>query len=84
MATSWEGKLYIGITLKWSCIECTVEISMPSYVEVEMHELQHPKPSRPQDSPYPWTTPTYGTNSQLTPPLDTTPTLSPENSPDCR
>ena len=53
-----------------------LELSVPCYVEAELHELQHPQPSRLRDFPYPWTDPTYGANSQLTPPPYTTPILS--------
>ena len=77
MNTYWEVKLYIKITLKWNCIKLMVWLSMPGYVESELHEFLHPKPSQPQDSPYPWAAPTYGANSQLAPPPDTTPTLTP-------
>ena len=78
MTTDWEGKLYIGITPKRNYIKRMVELSITGYVEAALHELQHPKPSLPQDSPYLWTAPTYGTNSQLTPSPYTTPTLPPE------
>ena len=78
MTTDWEGKLYIGITLEWNYTKLTVELSMKVYLETSLHEFQHPKPSHPQDSPYQWTAPIYGSNIQLTPPPDTTPTLLPE------
>ena len=78
MTTDWKGKLYIGITLKWNYIKRTVKLSTTGYVESTLQELQQPKPSKPQDSTYTGTYPTYGTNSQLTPPTDTIPTLSPE------
>ena len=84
MATYWERKLYIGITLKWNYIKCMVELLIPGCVESPMHEFQHPKPPWSKDSPYSWTASTYGANSQLAPLLDTTPTLSPENAPGCK
>ena len=53
----WEGKLYIGISLKWDHEKGTVQLSMPGYVRATLHACQHKKPKRPQDSPYPWTQP---------------------------
>ena len=38
---------------------------MPGYVSVALQYLQHEKPKRPQDSPYPWTQPVYGENNQV-------------------
>jgi hypothetical protein len=60
----WTGGLYIGITLKWDYNNRTVKLSMPGYVKAALHKFQHPEPSRPQDSPYPWNAPRYGENSQ--------------------
>jgi hypothetical protein len=60
----WTGGLYIGIKLKWDYDKRTVRLSMPGYVQAALHKFQHPVPSRPQDSPYPWTAPRYGHNSQ--------------------
>ena len=77
MTTYLERKLCIVITLKWNHIKHPVELSMTGYVEVVLQEFQHLKPSWPQESPYLWTSPTYGANSQLTPPPDTTPILLP-------
>ena len=61
--TDWEGKLYIGIAIKWAYEKGTVQISMPGYVHAALHDLQHEKPKLPQESPYPWTQPVYGNNN---------------------
>ena len=82
MTKYWEEKLYIGITLKWNYTKRMEELSITGYVEAALYEFQHPKPSRPQQYPYPSTSPIYGSNSQLTTPPYTTPTLSPEKLPD--
>ena len=37
--TDWEGKLYIGITLKWNYTKRTVELSIPGYIESTLHEF---------------------------------------------
>ena len=76
--TDWGGELYIRIAIKWNHIKLTVELSISGYVEAALREFQNPKLSRPQESPYLWTSPTYVANSQLSPPPYTTPTLFPE------
>jgi hypothetical protein len=60
VSEDWEGNRYIGLTIKWDYDLCTVEISMPGYVERALHRFSHPKPTRPQDSPHPWNAPHYG------------------------
>ena len=37
VTTYWEGKLYIGIALKWDYEKGTVQISIPGYVRAELH-----------------------------------------------
>ena len=32
VTTDWEGKLYIGIALKWDYEKGTVQLSIPGYV----------------------------------------------------
>ena len=55
----WEGKLYIGIALKWDYEKGTVQLSRPWYVRVALHDFQQDKPKQPQESPYPWKQPVY-------------------------
>ena len=57
VTTDWEGKLYIGIALKWDYEKGTVQISMTGYVRAALHDFQHDKPKQMQESPYPWTQP---------------------------
>ena len=59
------GKLYIGIALKWDYEKGTVQLSMPGYVRTALHDLQHEKPKRSQESPYTWKQPVYGKNNQM-------------------
>ena len=61
--TDWEGKLYIGIALKWDYENFTVQLSMPVYVREELNSLQHKKPKIPKDFPYPWKQLIYGGNN---------------------
>ena len=65
VTTDLEGKLYIGIALKWEYGKGTVQLSMPGYVRATLHAFQHEKLKRLQDSPYPWTQPVYGKNNQM-------------------
>ena len=61
----WEGKLYIGKALNWDYGKGTVQLSMPGYVCASLHALQHEKPKRTQDSPYPWTQNIYGKKNHM-------------------
>ena len=54
-----EGRLYIGIALKWDHEKGMVQLSMPEYVRVALNYFQQKKPKIPQDPPYPWTQPMY-------------------------
>jgi hypothetical protein len=68
----WDGTLYCGTTFKWNYEKRHVDLSMPGYVAKALHRFQHPRPSKPQDSPYPWNKPDYGSKVQLSPLPDTT------------
>ena len=61
--TDWEGKLYIGIALKWDYEKFTVKLSILGYVTAALHSLQHKQ--IPQDPPYPWTQPIYEKNNHM-------------------
>jgi hypothetical protein len=76
VSTDWTGGLYCGITLTWDYRKRTVKLSMPGYIEQALHKFQHPEPTQPQHSPYPYKEPTYGVKIQLTAPPDNSP--SPE------
>ena len=49
VTTDWEGKLYIGIVLKWYYEKGTVQLSMPLYVRASFLLIQNKK--NPQYSP---------------------------------
>jgi hypothetical protein len=59
----WTGALYCGITLKWDYDQRSVELSMPGYVKAALHKFQHPQPTAPQHSPYPWNQPQHNTKA---------------------
>ena len=63
LTTDWEGKLYIGISLKWGYEKGTVQLSMLKYVQSALHLFQHEKLKISHDPPYPWTQPIYGNNN---------------------
>ena len=44
ITTDWEGKLFIGIALKWAYKKGTVQLSMPGCVRSVLHAFQHKKP----------------------------------------
>ena len=62
--TQDDGTRFNGITLKWDYIDRECELSLPGYNQKALIRFQHPLPSRPQDSPYPWTPPKYGQRIQ--------------------
>ena len=64
VTTDWEGKLYIGIALKWEYEKGLVKLSMPWYVRAELHSFQQETPKY-QDSPYNWTKPIIEKNNQM-------------------
>ena len=52
--------MFLGLTLKWDYLNRTVGISMPNYVNSDLHKLHHPTPMDSQDAPHLWNRPTYG------------------------
>ena len=73
----WEGKLYLGITLKWDYGARTVDLSMPGYVQKALKKFCHAPPTRAQHSPHAWTAPTYGAKVQYAEPEDTSTPMLP-------
>jgi hypothetical protein len=74
--TDWTGGLYCGIKLDWHYESPRyAEASMPDYVPGKITEFAHPPPKRPQHTPYPAPTITYGKASQEATPHDTSPLL---------
>jgi hypothetical protein len=51
---------------------------MPGYIAATLHKFQHQPPTRAQHAPYQWNEPEYGTNPQLTNPVDGTAPLPPD------
>ena len=70
--TDWTGSVYLGLHLRWDYIERTVDLSMPGYVKKALQRFCSPYL---QHCPYAWSKPTYGSKIQLSPVLDTSPSL---------
>ena len=70
ITTDEEGKLYLGITFKWDCVNKHVTLSMPGYIKKALERFQHTAPTRPQYSPHACAKIQYGVKMQLTPPPD--------------
>ena len=52
---------------------------MPGYVEGTMHEYQHKRPTRIQNTPHKWEIPDYGAKTQCTDNDNDKPILPPED-----
>jgi len=50
----WDATHYCGLTLQWDYAQCTVNISMPGYIERALLRFQHPPPKRPEHAPHAW------------------------------
>ena len=76
VATDWEGKKYIGLTLDWDYEQREVHVSLPGYVKRAAKELNHTAPRRRQKAPAPCAPINYGSKAQYvedkepSPPLD--------------
>jgi hypothetical protein len=71
----WEGEQYCRLTIKWDYAGCTVQLSMPTYVQKALKCFQHPPPRIQQDQPHPHVKKKYGAKEQFAKPLDDTPIL---------
>ena len=60
----WTGESYGTVTLDWGYKNKHVPLSMPGYVEGDMHEYQHKNPTRPQHTPHIWERPDYGSKTE--------------------
>jgi hypothetical protein len=72
----WDGTRYLGLTLAWDYEHRTLDMSMPDYIDQALTRFQRSPPLTPQHAPHPWTPPTYGVATQLTPVPDTTEPLN--------
>eukprot|EP00804_Cyclotella_cryptica_P022655 CCRYP_012469-RC/>CCRYP_012469-RC protein AED:0.37 eAED:0.30 QI:0/0/0/1/0/0/2/0/432 len=70
MSIDWDGALYCGIQLDWDYNHCTLDISMPRYINKVLQRFQHPLPSSPQNGPYKPYPKKYGAAAQDPIPTD--------------
>ena len=75
VSEDWTGKRYIGITLDWDYEKQQVHLTMPGYVKKALKQFQHETPQKRQDSPFPYTEPTYGAKKQYATNESTAPAL---------
>jgi len=47
----WAASQYCGLTLTWDYTNCTVDLTMPGYIESAFKRFQHPCPKCPEHSP---------------------------------
>ena len=59
VSTYWTGNKYCGLSLDWDYKMGKMYMSVPNYIATALHKLQHPTPTRPQHSPYLWSSPSY-------------------------
>ena len=78
LSKDWEGKLYLGMTLKWNYHERYVDVSMPGYVLRALQRYEHPMPAKPQHSPFPIPPKKFGAAAQEPDPPDTSPEVDDE------
>jgi hypothetical protein len=78
LSTDWGGSRYCGLTLKWDYKTRTCDISMAGYIKHALQRFHHPAPAHPERSPHLWERPDYGSKSQLTPVIDTSEPITPE------
>ena len=77
VTVDWEGKKYVGISLRWDYKNRTLHTSAPGFVQKALTKFQHPRPTKPQHAPAKAVPVQYGVKSQQAEPPDTSPQLSP-------
>eukprot|EP00957_Ditylum_brightwellii_P204711 15340491-Ditylum_brightwellii.AAC.1 len=60
----WEGQLFCGVTLKWDYQQCTVDLSLPGYIEKALIRFNHMPPIKLEYSPHVWVKPSYAKSPQ--------------------
>jgi hypothetical protein len=68
----WEGTLYCGITLDWDYEKCTVDLSMPGYIQMALDDFNFTSTSCAKHQPHQHNPPQYGIKTRLTDPINVT------------
>ena len=69
--TDWNDINYCGCKMSWDHQNSTVKISLPGYVEREIHKFQPPFSPRKQHAPHAYSITKYGATTHLNVPADT-------------
>jgi hypothetical protein len=65
ISCDWTGSAYCGLKLDWDYEKnIFIDLSMPGYIKAALYRFQHPTPTRPDNAPYTWNPPVYGTKTQ--------------------
>ena len=60
ISTDWTGNHYCGLAIDWNYNKAYMDISIPGYVQAALQRFQHLSPTKPQQVPHSWATPSYG------------------------
>eukprot|EP00957_Ditylum_brightwellii_P024407 1842761-Ditylum_brightwellii.AAC.1 len=60
----WTGLRYCGISLEWDYSKRILDINMHEYIAEQIIKYAHPKPKKPQHSPFKAPPPAFGRDSQ--------------------
>eukprot|EP00956_Cyclotella_meneghiniana_P010727 scaffold15031_cov47-Cyclotella_meneghiniana.AAC.1 len=66
-----KGERFLGLFMDWDYEQRKVHVSIPGYVGAALIRFQHPKPTKPQNQPYPHNPKKYGEKAQYVEPEDT-------------
>jgi hypothetical protein len=72
----WSDNLYCSVKVKWDYNACTLDISMPGYVQKQLLKYKHVLSPRPQHCPYSPEPTKIGSEAQSPLPFDMTRKLS--------
>jgi len=75
----WMATQYCSLTIAWDYKNCTIDLSMPRYIECALLCFSHPPPACPEHSPHAWQKPKYRAKVQYTDPPTTAPCLDAAN-----
>ena len=64
VSEDWEGKIFVGIHLRWDYANKNVHLAMSGYVQGSLQQFNHKTPKRRRESPYIHATPIWGATVQ--------------------
>jgi hypothetical protein len=64
LTMDWDGNLSCGIFLKWDYNVCTLDISMPGYILIQLQKYKLATPTKQQYCPYAPNPKQYGSKAQ--------------------